>query len=183
MKYFQYCCVALAWLLLSGCWANPSLVRIQSDPPGARVFFNEKDLGVTPLSQVLACTEDTQYVRLELVDQPTQNIPLYRKPIRYFVPWYAVVAAGVFSFKTTWRSEACIPENITVKLANRAVPTPLPAAPSPSKPPTEIQPQPETTPAIPSPSPPAENETQSETGQQFESPSAIPGTTQTEPPQ
>lgn len=118
MKYFAYSYLTLAWLLLSGCWTNPSIVKIESDPPGARVFFNEQDLGVTPISTVLACTSEAQYVRLEFVDQPTQNIPLYKKPIRYYVPWYAVVAFGIVSFQTTWRSEACSPETLNVKMVN-----------------------------------------------------------------
>ena len=124
MKTFGWFCLASAGLLLSGCWANPSLVKIQSDPPGARVWYNEQDLGVTPLSTVLACPMMTQHVRLELAEQPTHDIPLYKRPIRYYVPWYAIVAMGFFTFSTTWRSEACIPDDVTVVMANGEVRTP-----------------------------------------------------------
>ena len=147
MKYWR-CCLAVAWLSLGGCWANPSLVKIQSDPPGARVFFNEQELGTTPVSTVLACVSETQYVRLQLADEPTQNIPLYKKPIRYFVPWYAVVAAGVFSFKTTWRSEACIPETLTVKMTNETMPKPNATSPAGGEPQPQIEQPPAAVPPV-----------------------------------
>jgi hypothetical protein len=124
MKTFGWLCIASAGLLLSGCWANPSLVTIQSDPPGARVWYNKQDLGVTPLSTVLACPLMTQYVRLELAEQPAHDVPLYKRPIRYYVPWNAIVAFGVFTFSTTWRSEACDPDDLTVVMANGEVHTP-----------------------------------------------------------
>ena len=130
MKTFGCCCIAAAGLLLSGCWANPSLVKIQSDPSGARVWYNELDLGVTPISTVLACPLMTQYVRLELAEQPTHDIPLYKRPIRYYVPWYAIVAGGFFTFSTTWRSEACIPDDFTVGMANGQVRRPTPSSPA-----------------------------------------------------
>lgn len=113
MNSFRCFCIAIAGLLLSGCWANPSLVKIHSDPPGARVLYDGQDLGVTPISTVLACRLETQHVRLELAGQ-SHDIPLNKRPIRYYVPWYAVVAFGVFTFTTTWRSEACLPDDFTV---------------------------------------------------------------------
>lgn len=125
-----YFCIAALCFLLGGCWANPSLVKIQSDPPGARVFYNGQDLGATPISKVLTCMLQTQYVRLELADYPTQNIPLYKKPINYYVPWYAIVAAGLFTFRTTWRSEACVPDDLTVTMANGAIQRPAPSSPA-----------------------------------------------------
>jgi hypothetical protein len=35
---------------------EPSPDKIQSDPPGARVSYDGLDLGVTPISTVLACS-------------------------------------------------------------------------------------------------------------------------------
>jgi len=121
MKSFGCCCIVAAGLLFSGCWANPSLVKIQSDPPGARVLYDKQDLGVTPISTILACPLKIQYVQLELAEQPMREVPLYKRPIRYFVPWYAIVAAGLFTFSTTWRSEACVPDDFTVEMANGRV--------------------------------------------------------------
>jgi hypothetical protein len=128
MKSFGCCCIVAAGLLFSGCWANPSLVKIQSDPPGARVLYDGQDLGVTPISTVLACPLTTQYVQFELAEQPTREVPLYKRPIRYFVPWYAIVAVGFFTFSTTWRSEACVPDDFTVVMANGEVRGPTPSS-------------------------------------------------------
>jgi PEGA domain-containing protein len=124
LKGFGYLWLATAGLMLTGCWANPSLVKIQSDPPGARVWYEGQDLGVTPVSTVLACPLQTQYVRLELPEQPTHDVPLKKRPIRYYVPWYAIVAVGFFTFTTTWRSEACAPDDFTVVMVNGQVRTP-----------------------------------------------------------
>ena len=124
MKSIGCCCVVAAGLLLSSCWANPSLVKIQSDPPGARVLYDGHDLGVTPISTVLACPLKSQEVQLELAEQPKREVLLYKRPIRYVVPWYAIVAVGVFTFSTTWRSEACVPDEFTVVMANGEVRTP-----------------------------------------------------------
>jgi hypothetical protein len=99
MKSFGCCCIVAAGLLLCGCWANPSLVKIQSDPPGARVSYDGQDLGVTPISTVLACPLMSQHVQLELAEQPMREVPLYKRPIRYFVPWYAIVAVGFSRFR------------------------------------------------------------------------------------
>jgi hypothetical protein len=122
---FQNIAIAIVVLLFCGCWANPSLVKIQSDPPGARVWYEGQDLEVTPITTVLACHSKTQYVRMELPDQPTHDVPLFKRPIRYFVPWYAVVAVGFFTFTTTWRSEACTPDDFTVVMVNGQVRTPM----------------------------------------------------------
>jgi hypothetical protein len=130
MKNFEWFCIVVAGLMVSGCWANPSLVKIQSDPPGARVWYDGQDLGVTPLSTVLACPLKSQYVQLELAEQPKREVPLYKRPIRYFVPWYAIVAVGFFTFSTTWRSEACVPDDFTVVMANGMVRGPTPSSPA-----------------------------------------------------
>ncbi len=124
-RHFEYAWISIVGLLFCGCWANPSIVKIQSDPPGARVWYDGQDLGVTPISTVLACPLKTQYVRLELPDQPTHDVPLNKRPITYFVPWYAVVAVGFFTFTTTWRSEACTPDDFAVVMANGQVRTPM----------------------------------------------------------
>jgi hypothetical protein len=79
MKSFGCCCIVAAGFLFSGCWANPSLVKIQSDPPGARVLYDGQDLGVTPISTVLACPLKSQHVQLELAEQPTREVPLYKR--------------------------------------------------------------------------------------------------------
>jgi hypothetical protein len=133
MKSFGCCCIVAAGFLFSGCWANPSLVKIQSDPPGARVLYDGQDLGVTPISTVLACPLKSQHVQLELAEQPTREVPLYKRPIRYFVPWYAIVAVGFFTFSTTWRSEACVPDDFTVVMANGEVRTPSSSAEAEAK--------------------------------------------------
>ena len=133
MKSLGYIWIVAVGLLITGCWANPSLVKIQSDPPGARVWYNGEDLGVTPISTVMACPLKTQYVRLELAEQPTQDVPLYKRPIRYYVPWYAVVAVGFFTFSTTWRSEACAPDDFTVVMGKGEVQTPSSTAEAEAK--------------------------------------------------
>jgi hypothetical protein len=111
-------------LAMSGCWANPAAVRIESDPPGATVWHQRQNLGVTPIEPVLACTYEIQHVRLELTGYPFRDIMLQKRPIRYYVPWFAVVAAGIFIFTTTWRSEACAPEKFSVDMANGRLPKP-----------------------------------------------------------
>jgi hypothetical protein len=133
MKTFGCCFLVAAGFLLSGCWANPSLVKIQSDPPGARVLYDGQDLGVTPISTVLACPLMLQHVQFELAEQPTREVPLYKRPIRYYVPWYAIVAVGFFTFSTTWRSEACVPDDFTVVMANGEVRTPSSSAEAEAK--------------------------------------------------
>jgi len=133
MRNFGCSCIVAAGLLLCGCWANPSLVKIQSDPPGARVSYDGKDLGVTPISTVLACPLMSQHVQFELAEQPMREVPLYKRPIRYYVPWYAIVAAGFFTFSTTWRSEACDPDDFTVVMANGEVRTPSSSAEAEAK--------------------------------------------------
>ena len=124
MKSFGCGCIVTAGILFTGCWANPSLVKIQSDPPGARVSYDGQDLGVTPISTVLACPLKAQLVQLEMAEQPMREVALYKRPIRYYVPWYTVVVAGFFTFSTTWRLEACTPDDFTVMMANGEVRTP-----------------------------------------------------------
>ena len=121
MKGFGCWLIVAVGLLLSDCWANPSLVKIQSDPPGVRVSYDGHALGVTPISTVLACPLKTQYMQFELAEKLTRDVPLLKRPIRYFVPWYAIVAAGVFTFSTTWLSEACVPDDFTVDMENGRV--------------------------------------------------------------
>jgi PEGA domain-containing protein len=133
MKSLGYSCIVASGLLLCGCWANPSLVKVQSDPPGARVSYNGQDLGVTPISAVLACPLMSQHIQFELAEQPTREVPLYKRPIRYYVPWYAIVAAGFFTFSTTWRSEACVPDDFTVVMANGEIRTPSSSAEAEAK--------------------------------------------------
>ena len=108
-------------MMISGCWANPAMVRIESTPPGATVWYQRQILGVTPLEPVLACEYEIQHVRLELAGYPSHDITLQKRPIRYFVPWFAIVVAGIFIFTTTWRSEACAPEEFWVDMANGQV--------------------------------------------------------------
>jgi hypothetical protein len=109
--------ILLVELTLVGCWANPSAVKINSYPPGAKVSYQRQQLGLTPLQTVLACEYDTQFVHLELPGYPSYTVALRKRPITYYVPWFAVVAAGIFSFNTTWRSRACTPEEFTVEMA------------------------------------------------------------------
>jgi hypothetical protein len=123
MKSFGCGWIIAVGILLTGCWANPSLVKIQSDPPGARVSYEGQDLGVTPISTVLACPLIAQRIQLALAEQPMREVPLYKRPIRYYVPWYAVLAAGFFTFSTTWRSEACTPDDFTVMMVNGEIRT------------------------------------------------------------
>jgi len=110
---------------VSGCWANPAAVKIESIPPGASVWYHRQMLGVTPLEPVLTCDLEVQHVRLELAGYPSHDIMLQKRPIRYFIPWFAVVVAGIFVFSTTWRSEACAPEEFSVDMANGHVTKPV----------------------------------------------------------
>lgn len=102
--------------VMAGCWANPVAIRIASTPPGAKVWYQEQELGVTPLNSTLACDADAQFVHLELAGYKSRDITLTKRKIRYFVPWYAVVAAGLFTFQTTWRSRACNPNEVLVDM-------------------------------------------------------------------
>jgi hypothetical protein len=75
----------------------------------------------------------SQHVQLELAEQPAREVPLYKRPIRYVVPWYAIVAAGFFTFSTTWRSEACVPDDFTVIMASGEVRIPSSSAEAESR--------------------------------------------------
>jgi hypothetical protein len=79
--------ILLVELTLGGCWANPSAVKINSYPPGAKVLYQRQQLGLTPLQTVLACEYDTQFVHLELPGYPSYTVALRKRPITYYGPW------------------------------------------------------------------------------------------------
>ena len=58
------------------------------------MWYGSRDLGVTPVEAVVSCDNDVQYLRINQDGFPSRDIPLNKKPITYFIPWYAVVAAG-----------------------------------------------------------------------------------------
>src|SRR6478672_9999636 len=76
--------IVLVASLMTGCWANPAAVRIASTPAGAKVWYQERELGVTPINTTLECDEDTQFVHIELTGYKSRDITLTKKKIKYY---------------------------------------------------------------------------------------------------